>query len=248
MRKVYCYDPTATVIWRPLGKGLYFTSCLTQCMFLSTTKVLTAGTDGHAVVWPLATEIERLSEEFTASTLPLTWHHPARIHQNSSKAMTSHLVDAETWLIVSGGDDGSLACLLAWSTSSHSSTSPATSFVSPPILASRTHGSAVTSCALFRHKSRILLVTAGNDEWVRLWEIVLRRPDYGVGRDTSAAPEDAFMIQRLGKTKTSVADVSSMAVLDEGNDFADARVMVCGVGMEVIRIDLDMRSTLGETE
>lgn len=205
-------------------------------MFLSITKVLTAGTDGHAVIWPLATETERLSGDSSDPTLQLAWHHPARIHQNSSKAMTCHSVDADTWLIVSGGDDGSLACILARSTSSHSPTSPATSYVSPPILASRAHGSAVTSCSLFKHKSRILLVTSGNDEWVRLWEIVLRKNDSEVGHEISAELGDALVIQRLGKVKTNVADVSSMAVLDKGDDVTDARVLICGVGMEVIRI------------
>jgi WD40 repeat protein len=205
-------------------------------MFLSTQKVLTAGTDGHAVIWPLATEIERLPGESSGTTLQLAWHHPARIHQNSSKAMACHPVDADTWLIVSGGDDGSLACILARSTSSHLPTSPGTSYASPPILASRAHGSAVTSCCLFRHKSRILLVTSGNDEWVRLWEIVLGKTYEEDEHDGSAEREDALMIQRLRKIKTNVADVSSMAVLDEGDNVKDARVLICGVGMEVVRI------------
>ena len=154
-------------------------------MFLSITKVLTAGTDGHAVIWPLATETERLSGDSSDPTLQLAWHHPARIHQNSSKAMTCHSVDADTWLIVSGGDDGSLACILAR---------------------------------------------------VRLWEIVLRKNDGEVGHEISAELGDALVIQRLGKVKTNVADVSSMAVLDKGDDVTDARVLICGVGMEVIRI------------
>ncbi|KAG9187629.1 hypothetical protein G6011_05500 [Alternaria panax] len=236
--KVYRFDPTAAVKWQPLAKGLYFTSCLTQCMFLSTTKILTAGTDGHAVVWPLATETEELLGELPGSALQLAWHHPARIHQNSSKAMTCHPVDADTWLVVSGGDDGSLACILARSASSHSPASPATSYVSPPILVSRAHGSAVTSCSLLGHKSRILLVTSGNDEWIRLWEMVIRKTDDEVGAGTSKEPEDALRIQRLDKIKTNVADVSSMAVLDGGDDVRDARVLICGVGMEVVRIAL----------
>jgi hypothetical protein len=94
----------------------------------------------------------------------------------------------------------------------------------------------VTSCSLFKHKSRILLVTSGNDEWVRLWEIVLRKNDGEVGHEISAELGDALVIQRLGKVKTNVADVSSMAVLDKGDDVTDARVLICGVGMEVIRI------------
>jgi WD40 repeat protein len=236
--KVYRYDPAAAVTWQSLGKGIYFTSCLTQCMFLSTKKVLTVGTDGHAVVWPLTTEAEGSPGESTESNLQLAWHHPARIHQNSSKAMASQLVDADIWLIVSSGDDGSLACILAQSTSSHSPTSPATTYVAPPILTNRAHGSAVTSCALFRHKARIFLVTSGNDEWIRLWEIVLGKTDEA-GHGFSAEHDDALMVRRLNKIKTNVADASSMAVLAAGNDGGAARVLVCGVGMEVVRITFD---------
>ena len=41
---------------------------------------------------------------------------------------------------------------------------------------------------------------------------------------------------RLSRVKTSVADVSSMAVLGTTSD--TARVLLCGVGKEVIRLDL----------
>lgn len=208
-------------------------------MFLSREKVLTAGTDGHTTVWPLMAETERSPGQSTRSNDQLGWHHPARIHQNSSKAMTSRSIDADTWLIVSGGDDGGLACVLARSTSLHSSTSPTTTYVSPPILVNRAHGSAVTSCALFRHKSRIFLVTSGNDEWIRLWQIALRETNSEAGTKTAADHEGALTVQRLHRIKTNVADASSMAVLDEGNSGGDARVLVCGVGMEVIRIALD---------
>lgn len=208
-------------------------------MFLSREKVLTAGTDGHIVIWPLMAETERSRGKSTGSNDHLTWHHPARIHQSSSKAMTSRAISADTWLIVSGGDDGSLACVLAQSTSLPSSTSPTTTHVPPPILVSRAHGSAVTSCALFGHKSHIFLVTSGNDEWIRLWRIVLRKANSEAGAETAAQHEGALTVQRINRIKTNVADASSMAVLDEGNGGGDARVLVCGVGMEVIRIGLD---------
>jgi hypothetical protein len=67
---------------------------------------------------------------------------------------------------------------------------------------------------------------------------VLRKTDDGVGNGSLAEPEDALTMQRLAKIKTNVADVSSMAVLNEGDDITDARVLICGVGMEVMRIAL----------
>jgi hypothetical protein len=147
--------------------------------------------------------------------------------------MASHTIDNDTTLIVSGGDDGSLAFLLARSTPAASSTSAAESYASPPILASRAHASAVTACTIVIHQSRIFLLTSGNDEWVRLWEVTFN----GIDARSRTKSEDALSIQRILKVKTNVADVCSMAMLHTDEDAQDARVLVCGVGMEVIRIE-----------
>jgi hypothetical protein len=147
--------------------------------------------------------------------------------------MVSHTIDNDTTLIVSCGDDGSLAFLLARSTPAASATPTTTSYISPPILASRAHASAITACTIVVHRSRIFLLTSGNDEWVRLWEVTLN----GMDDMSTTTSEDALSIQRLQKVKTNVADVSSMAMLDTDEDADDARLLVCGVGMEVIRIE-----------
>ncbi|KAF1941572.1 WD40 repeat-like protein [Clathrospora elynae] len=236
--KVNRYDPTAAVKWQPLAKGLYFTSCLTQCTFLSPLRILTAGTDGHAVVWDLSPEINGpIGGGPPTSAAALTWQHPARIHQNSSKVMVSHILNDKLTLIVSGGDDGSLAFLLAQSAPSASLSSATTSYASVPILLIRAHASAVTACATLTHRSRIFMLTSGNDEWVRLWEITLQGTDSGTENKKMTGLGDGLKIQRLKKIKTNVADVSSMAVLDAGDGIADVKVLVCGVGMEVIRIE-----------
>ena len=215
-----------------LAKGLYFTSCLTQCVHLSASQVLTAGTDGHAVTWPVPKEEKGSCTGSPDAVSKLIWHHPAKIHQNSSKVIVSQAIDNDTTLVVSGGDDGSLAFLLARSTPS-----PATSYAFPPILVSRAHGSAVTACAMYRQGSQFTLLTSGNDEWVRQWEITLLDPDQKGGEDILPGTEDALKIRRLNKIKTNVADVSSMAVLNVDEGTACARILICGVGMEVIRVE-----------
>lgn len=48
---------------------------------------------------------------------------------------------------------------------------------------------------------------------------------------------DPLKIVRLKKIKTNVADVSSMAILGINQTDAVARVLICGVGMEVLRIE-----------
>lgn len=140
-----------------------------------------------------------------------------------------HHMDEGQILVVSGGDDGSLAFLLA-----NSSTTDAgmeTSYAYPPIIVTRTHASAVTACAILTSCSRIFILTSGNDEWVRLWEII---PHLST---TAMDPSNPLEIKRLQKIKTNVADVSSMAVFRETDDGKASRVLLCGVGMEVIRVE-----------
>ncbi len=221
---MYHYDPTLATRWQPLSKGLYFTSCLTQCTFLSQATLLTAGTDGHAVTWPLSTD---------ASNEVLNWRNPLKIHQNASKTMASHAVSIRTTLVVSGGDDGALAFLLAETSQLGPASSAQTPFASPPVLINRAHGSAVTACTIFNFRSNTYVLTSGNDEWVRLWAVTIKNVEESNPNEGSP---DRIRVKRLSKVKTSVADVSSMATLDIDDNAS--RVLVCGVGMEVIRLSL----------
>jgi WD40 repeat protein len=233
--KVYRYSPKATVKWQPLAKGLYFTSCLTQCMFLSPESILTAGTDGHAVVWPLATQLTLRSVELASSPLLLKWQEPVRIHQSSSKVMASHCLDEHTKLVISGGDDGSLAVLLT--RRRRSTTSPDTVFATAPVLLSRTHASAITACAVMTQKERIFVVTSGNDQWIRLWEVCISEHETGTDSTTARFEGGVVDVRRVTKVKTNVADVSSMAMMEARNEDAGAKVLLCGVGMEVVRLE-----------
>ncbi|KAF2476463.1 WD40 repeat-like protein [Lindgomyces ingoldianus] len=225
--KVYSHSPTAAVKWHLLAKGVYFTSCLTQCIFLSSTSIMTAGTDGHAVLWPLPSSILRPHTSDPQPPQPLAWKDPAKIHQNTSKALASASLGQNTTLVVSGGDDCSLSFLLT----SPSSTDLDYTYNHPPIIVLRAHASAVTACAILQHHKQFFVVTCGNDQCVRLWEVVPNPPQAG----------DALEIKRIQKITTSVADVSSMDVLwQEGGE---ARVLICGVGVEIIRIDWDVSLT-----
>ncbi|PSN70224.1 WD40 repeat-like protein [Corynespora cassiicola Philippines] len=219
--KVYNYDSSKESPWQTLAKGVYFTSCLTQCVFLSSDRILTAGTDGHVVFWTLSPHDPRSQSDESIAPQTLTWEQPARIHQNTSKALESHVLDDGRTILVSGGDDGGLSFLVASSPACTGRT-----LSSPPMVVTRAHASAITACAIVCHEARIFILTSGNDEWIRLWEVVINMSEN----------EDPLQIKRLKKMKTFVADVSDMAVLD-GDDGNHARVLLCGVGMEVIRID-----------
>ena len=239
---MHSYHPAAAEKWQTIARGTYFTSCLTQCVFVSPGVILTAGTDGHAALWPLKHSFTLDSKDVTSAEL-LEWEQPRRIHQNASKTFATHKIYDRTTLVVSGGDDGSLSFLLASGNgepksaleNSHSSIAS----LHPPLIVARAHASAVTACTIFMLRSRLFVVTSGNDQWVRVWEILPRLPD-NINQTEESQNNghfDPLEIARLKKMKTNVADVSSMAILGVDRTDASARVLICGVGMEVIRIE-----------
>jgi WD40 repeat protein len=233
---VFKYSPLRVdVRWQAIAQGLYFTSCLTQCVFLDTESLLTVGTDGHTAIWPLSSEGTRLTADST--TLTLSWQQPVRIHQSSSKTMASHQHDASTKLIVSGGDDGSIA-IMPLSTTSFKKT-----YAAAPVLLNRTHASAVTACAIMQQQERTFIVTSGNDQWLRLWEVSVCDQEGDITTPAGNTYDKSISdVRRLGKIKTNVADVSSIAVLEPHQEEGVARVLVCGVGMEVIRLEWDVNN------
>ncbi|KAH8702982.1 WD40-repeat-containing domain protein [Phaeosphaeriaceae sp. PMI808] len=228
--KVYRYSPAGAVKWQALAKGLYSTSCLTQCVFLSPESIVTAGTDGHTAIWPLSSQAASNTADARHPVLTMSWEQPIRIHQSSSKAMAS--LDNDEFsekLIVSAGDDGGLAVLNM--AHGNSTLSLGNSHLTAPVIRNRAHASAITACAILRHQARVFVLTAGNDEWVRLWEVHVGLQD-GMGCGTLG-------VESRGKIKTCVADVSGMDVLEAKESEPEARVVICGVGMEIVRVEWD---------
>lgn len=151
--------------------------------------------------------------------------------------MASYQHTASTKLAVSGGDDGSIAIMLLSTTPSR------TAYAAAPVLLSRTHASAVTACTIMKHQEQTFVVTSGNDQWLRLWEISVRDEEGDTTTPAGSTYNKSISdVRRLGKIKTNVADVSSIAVLETHQDEEAARVLVCGVGMEVIRLQWDVNN------
>lgn len=229
-KQMYNYNLGSSPRWTSLAKGTYFTSCLTQCLFTSPRNLLTIGTDGHAVAWPL------FSQSMDSTVATLKWQHPITIHQNSSKTLTSCNMTASAMLLVSGGDDGSLAFMVA-DTGVQEAQSP---FTTAPTIVSRTHGSAVTSCAIIERKGTAFVLTSGNDEWIRLWEVIFGPKDAIEPGNVSGTDRSVLLIKRHKKIKTNVSDVSSMAILEHDVEKGTAMALLCGVGMEVIRVSWEV--------
>jgi WD40 repeat protein len=149
--------------------------------------------------------------------------------------MASYCLNEDTKLIVSGGDDGSLAVLLT--RRGQPSSSSDSIFATAPVLLSRTHGSAVTACTLVERSGQIFIVTSGNDQWLRLWKVCIHGDDNDLDLEAARLEGGMVEVERVTKVKTNVADVSSMAVLE--NEDAGSKVLICGVGMEVVRLQWD---------
>ena len=211
-------------------------------MFLDTSKgvvphaILTAGTDGHAVLWPVANLPESTPR---TPTTTMKYESPLTMHQSSSKTLSYLHHPEHGHILVSGGDDGSIAFMRT------SSSGPGCSdakWRDKPVIVVRTHSSAVTACAVLTSQGRIYVLSSGNDQWVRLWEII--PADEGSrGDDSHNGKPDWVEVKRLGRVKTSVADVSSMAVLDSSDGEDASRVLICGVGMEVVAVKWDATAT-----
>lgn len=148
--------------------------------------------------------------------------------------MAAKSLDNNTMLLASGGDDGSISFLLA---SASTRDAIDTSVINPPVTVVRTHASAVTACTIVVQDSRYFVVTSGNDQWLRLWEVILPDAHAKILSDGEGTPKKTqpLDVKRICKTKTNVADVSSMAALGDHSEQGVTRILVCGVGMEVIR-------------
>lgn len=81
-----------------------------------------------------------------------------------------------------------------------------------------------------KHSStRLLAVTSGSDQRVKLWEVVI---------NVEKASVDGLNVKRLADQGTAVADVSDVVALaaDAGDD--KRTVVVVGVGMEAWTVDI----------
>ena len=95
------------------------------------------------------------------------------------------------------------------------------------LLLPRAHAAAVTGLAVVsRDGTGLLLVTTSIDQRVKLWRVNVDVDEPGI---------DGLDVQCLANVSTAVADVSSVVLYD----FEDGAVgvLVCGVGMDIWRLD-----------
>ncbi|KAH7058708.1 WD domain-containing protein [Macrophomina phaseolina] len=235
--RTYSYTSTpAAKTFSLLYAATYLTSCLTQATRLNTSLLLTAGTDGHIAFWPLPNPSAFQSTPMDAETLvspdplPLAFLTRKRIHQSTIKSFASHRLSSTLTVLLTAGDDNAIAFTLLQSGESVDCSHTSTLFIP------RAHAATVTGVVLLasqpveKHSStRLLAVTSGSDQRVKLWEVVI---------NVEKASVDGLNVKRLADQGTAVADVSDVVALaaDAGDD--RRTVVVVGVGMEAWTVDI----------
>lgn len=219
--------------------GTYLTSCLTQATHLNPSLLLTAGTDGHIAFWPLPAPSPSPSPpQANSSDLPEPLSLPfitrKRIHQSTVKSLALYPLSPSATLLLTAGDDNAIAFTLLHSRESGDPPEAST------LLIPRAHAATVTGAVLLacqpgqkQSVTRLLAVTSGSDQRVKVWEIVV---------DAEKAGADALDARRLADKGTAVADVSDVVLLaaESGNGSIEQKrtVVVVGVGMEVWTVDV----------
>ncbi|KAI9826726.1 MAG: hypothetical protein M1819_007271 [Sarea resinae] len=228
----YVSGPKQT-LFHLVFSGTYMTSCLTQVRhYISDAEIwaIVASTDGHISLWNLTAPLAKRSivvrggQLFGSSgglvSTTIYWQKRIHIHQNSIKSTLELKVEDGYFILVTGGDDNSLAltCIILTGEGPVHST----------LLIPKAHASAINAAALIpssldhtSNRSRQYnIVTSGNDQQLKVWSITV---------DTERQGVEMFSIRQIGDEFTAIADISSVDVLQT---VSGDRILICGVGME----------------
>lgn len=225
--QVWKYTSTDSVVpdrhsWSFVAITQYTTACLTAAAHLSTNStgwpLVTGATDGHLVFWSLSDRTRNLACEGLQS-----------IHQSSIKAIATTEVTDNSWLVVSGGDDNALGFTIL-TTKDETSEYATSSLIVPSA-----HGAAVNAIGIFK-RNRVAgqqaslgmhVVTASNDQVVRLWDVMIDPRKPGI---------KGVAVRKQGRYCSAVADISSVAIFARprrDHQAGDIKILVSGVGTEV---------------
>lgn len=204
--------------WSLLASGQYTAGCLTSAAYLGAVNgiwpLVTTSTDGHLAFWSL-----------TDTTRCLISHCIQPVHQNSVKALATIELTDSAWLIVTGGDDNALGVTLL------TLENESESYDSSSLLVPNAHAAAITAAAITPVPDtnkwvELLIVTASNDQRVKLWRIKVNLKKKGT-RGIEVNKEASF--------SSAIADISSVAVFPElfRQGTRVMKTLICGVGMEI---------------
>ena len=242
----FCHTPREGYSLSLVLDASYTSHCLTKVTFLQYSKSLylcTASTDGHLAFWAVGQALSehgfRISENCSilsdknlrsnSPTKVFSWQNRIPVHQNSIKSLIHVEMTSTEHLIVTGGDDQALGFNTITcddlASAEHDKHGPRHA----TLLLPNVHASAVTGIALVSKKlvepgiTMYCLVTVGDDQRLKMWEIVQDDIEsYGV---------EGFSIRIQSDVYTSIADASALktSMVPHGEL---TKVFVAGVGME----------------
>jgi WD repeat-containing protein 6 len=235
-----------------LQELVYGTFCLMQAAFLDpfiirdelplSNHVLIAGTNGFLNLIPVDLYL-----------LPTTSTHNSgmlihKVHQSSILSFSIFSITPFLHLIATGGDDNALGLTVIALPICNPST---TSIQARTLLTPTAHAAAITALKVttLQHgldKYIALVVTASNDQRVKVWRVELdlnMMPDADESGDAKDGDPlmEGVKVELVGRSWTGVADVSGLEIVKrdgEDEDGVERRsVLVVGVGMEMLDLE-----------
>lgn len=231
------------------------TNCLTRAQFLmchSSINLITCATDGHFSVWDLRHILEPLFFVESSKIIPrslalsdavkvadLSSYTRYQIHQNSIKSMEYVDLSDSMKIIIAGGDDNALSIsLLALRTTDIAKDAEVTTVSIPDA-----HAASVTTIKVLPYPKEMpeatdsqrnfLVATSGNDHRIKIWSLTI---------DLEKKGSDVIDIVEKVNRYSPVADISSMDIIRapaaDSDSETDLKLLVCGVGMEMLDIQL----------
>lgn len=259
--QIFLYDSANTrKPFEMISSGQYSSYCLTQASLLridSCVHLCTASTDGCIGLWPLDQNHEKIGDsdepysnyETSLGSIcvgkSLGLMEQIRIHQSSITCIATVKLLDESILIATVGDDGALAfsrinrektrkegskiCF----TSSQGSSENLVALNHSTLLIPKAHSAAISAVQYLRVASDAAVdeeshrfVTCGKDQRLKIWRVKgdLRQPDM-----------KGFMVIREQSTRTSLADVSSLATTASAENRGSC-IIIAGVGVETVEV------------
>ena len=229
-----------------LLEGSYGAKCLTQVVFidLGLEKYLcTASSDGHLAFWPLKNVLAdhgfhqrkglsigfdpNLQSETRSNSL--LWQMRVQVHQNSIKGLVHVEISPNNSLLMTCGDDQSIALTHVTAPDAElMGHDPTFAVLSLP----NAHASAVTGLTYIgseikEDQTKYRFGTVGNDQQLKIWEVIDSTQKEGIER---------FRLKNKIQVHTSIADASAISTFD-ARATEPVRLCVAGIGLETWQIE-----------
>lgn len=238
-----------------LARGKYTSNCLTQASFLlknSSLSLITTSTDGYFALWNLTPALERfysisstlsVKQSLKSSTITpenITCESRYQVHSNSIKSTEVVNISDAVSLVAAGGDDNGLSLSLL----NTSFTAPESNANVTTVSIPDAHAASVTAIKVLKTRypkpgsadanTIISIASSGNDHRVKIWSVEV---------DPEKDGPERIQVKNTVDEYSNVADIAALDVVRSHSDDVtslgnDSKLLICGVGMELLDISL----------